>query len=50
MDPIKLNLTAMIFCMRIILCADNGCVINNLKQPVFPVTRFLGLRDNADSL
>lgn len=26
------------------------CVINTLKQPMFPVTRFLGLRDNADSL
>lgn len=50
MDPIKLSLIALIFCMHIILWADNGCVINTLKQPMFPVTRFLGLRDNVDSL
>lgn len=50
MDPIKLSRTAVIFCMHIILWADNGCVINTLKQPGFLLTRFLGLRDNADSL
>lgn len=50
MDPIKLRLIAMTFSMHIILWADNGCVINILKQPLLPVLRFLGLRDNVGSL
>lgn len=40
-DLIKLRLITMTFSMHIILWADNGCVINILKQPRFLFSGFL---------